>query len=328
VTQPPGYEFRLGCHQLDLQQFRRLVACGRELATAGEHRQAAAVLSEAAALWRGPALADVPDALVGGLREALHDERLAAAEAQPEAELAVGRYDVVLHALAGLMPDHRYRERLYEIQMVALVGAGRQADALETYQRVYRRFVDELGVEPGRSLRELEQRILLGEALTPDLASAQVVPRELPPVAPLFTGRDRLTNAVSDALRRDSDRGPAVAVLVGPGGVGKTAVAVACAHALAEVFPDGQLYADLRGSHERPAHPHAVTGRFLRALGIDGTSLPDDRDERLAMYRSRLADSRTLVVLDDAITEEQVRPLVPGGYRCAALVTSRGSLVR
>lgn len=326
VTRPLGYEMRLGSHQLDLRRFRRLVERGHELAAAGDHRHAAAVLSEAAALWRGPALADVPDALVCGVREELHEERLAAAEAHLDAELALRRYDIVVQTLAGLMSDHPYRERLYEIQMVALVSAGRQVDALEAYQRVYRRFVEDLGVEPGHALRQLEQRILRGEMLGPDRPPARVVPRELPPVAPMLTGRDKLTGAVSDALRRLGDGGPAVAVLVGPGGVGKTAVAIACAHGLAEAFPDGQLFADLRGSYEQPAEPHAVVGRFLRALGVDGANLPDDPDERVAMYRSRLADSRTLVVLDDAASEEQLRPLVSGGAGCAALVTSRRQL--
>jgi DNA-binding SARP family transcriptional activator len=325
ATRPVGYELLLGCHQLDLERFRRLVERGRELAAAGEYGPAAATLSEAAALWRGPALADVPDELVGGLREALHDERLAAAEAQLDAELALSRHDAVLQALAALLSDHPYRERLYEVQMVALVGSGRRADALAVYQRVYRRFVADLGVEPGYALRGLEQRILRGEVVGPDRPRSLLVPRELP-VAAALTGRDKLTGAVSDALRRLGDSGPVVAVLVGPGGVGKTAVAIACAHELAEAFPDGQLHADLRGSHERPADSHAVVGRFLRTLGVDGASLPDDGEERVAMYRSRLADTRTLVVLDDAECEAQVRPLVPGGSGCAALVTSRRQL--
>jgi tetratricopeptide (TPR) repeat protein len=92
------------------------------------------------------------------------------------------------------------------------------------------------------------------------------------------------------------------------------------------VFPDGQLYADLRGSTQRPEDPHAVAGRFLCAMGVDGSALPDDRDERTAMYRSQLAGTRTLVVLDDAASEEQVRPLLPGASPCAALVTSRRQL--
>ena len=326
VTRPSGYELRLGSHRLDLLRFRQLVERGQELAEAGDHERASEVLSDAAGLWRGRALADVPDALAGGLREALHEERLAAAEAQLETDLALGRYDVVLRASAELLTDHPYRERLYEIQMEALGCAGRRADELETYQLVYRRFAADLGVEPGLPLRRLEQRILRGEASTPERPPTPVAPRQLPPAAPMLTGRDKLIGAVSDVLRCTGAGGPAVAVLTGPGGVGKSAVAIACAHGLATAFPDGQLYADLRGSHERPADPHDVVGRFLRALGGNGARLPDDHDERVALYRSRLAAGRTLVVLDDAATEEQVRPLVPGGTRCAALVTSRRQL--
>jgi DNA-binding SARP family transcriptional activator len=239
VTQPLGYQLRLGSHQLDLRQFRQLIECGQELAAAGDHERASAVLSDAAALWRGPALANVSSVLADGLRQALHEERLSAASARLDAELALGRYDVVLRLSAGLLADHPYRERLYEMQMVALVGAGRRADALATYRRVYRRFVAELGVEPGPALCQLEQRILEGEALTPERLTAPVAPRELPPVAAMLTGRDKLTDAVSDALCSSGDGGPAVAVLTGPGGVGKTAVAIACAHGLAEAFPTG-----------------------------------------------------------------------------------------
>ncbi len=131
VTRPVGYELRLGSHRLDLLTFRQLVEHGRRAATEGDHRQAAALLSDAVSLWRGPALADLPDRQVGGLRESLHEERLSAVEAHLDAELLLGRQHNVLRELAALLPDHPYRERLYEIQMVALASAGRPADAHE-----------------------------------------------------------------------------------------------------------------------------------------------------------------------------------------------------
>jgi DNA-binding SARP family transcriptional activator/tetratricopeptide (TPR) repeat protein len=161
-------------------------------------------------------------------------------------------------------------------------------------------------------------------------AAVTTVPHQLPPLLGKVTGRDELLGAILAYLLAGTsvaDSGiPRVAILAGPGGVGKTCLALAAGHELGSVFPDGQLFADLHGSTESPADPHAVLGRFLRALGVDGSALPDDRDERIAMYRSRLAGTRTLVVLDDAGSEEQLRPLLPGSAPCGALITSRRQL--
>ena len=162
VTRPLGYELRLGSHGLDLLEFRRLVAGGRQAAADGDHPLAAAMLGEGLSLWRGPALADVADGLAAGMRQTLHEERLAAAEARLDAWLALGRCDDVLDEVAELAAEHPYREGLHQIQLLALVGAGRRADALAAYRQVHGRFVDNLGVEPGPVLRELEQRILRG----------------------------------------------------------------------------------------------------------------------------------------------------------------------
>jgi DNA-binding SARP family transcriptional activator/tetratricopeptide (TPR) repeat protein len=325
MTRPLGYELRLGPHRLDVLEFRRLAAGGRQAAASGDHGRAAAMLADGLSLWRGPALADVADELAAETRRALHEEKLVAAEAKLQAGLALGRFDEVLADLAGLMADHPYREELYQVQMLALVGAGRRADALSAYRQVYRMLADELGIEPGPGLRELEQRILRGEHVGPVRAAGLVPPRQLPPATAVLTGRDQLVARICTVLcRPGTAAGPVV--LVGPGGVGKTALALAAAHRLHGAFPDGQLYADLRGSHDNPADSHAVVGRFLRALGLDGAQLPDDPDERIAMYRSRLAGKRMLVVLDDAAGEEQMRPLLPGDAGCRTLVTSRRRL--
>ncbi len=323
VTKPSGYELHLGEHSLDLQRFRELTAMARLAAERGDHEQALDELAGALGLWRGAALADVAevaDEALAGVRRSLHEERLAAAEAMLDAALALGRFDDVLRELPALLVEHPYRERLHEVHLLALVGAGRRADALAAYQQVFRLFADDLGVEPGSPLRELELRILDGETPTP---SGRPVPRQLPPMTGPLTGRDKLLGEIAAELRRPVEGAPPVVVLVGPGGVGKTSLAVAAAAGCGE---DGQLYADLRGSHRDPADPHAVTGRFLRALGVAGAAVPDDRDERVALYRSRLAGRRVLVVLDDAGGEEQVRALLPAGAGCATLVTSRRQL--
>lgn len=148
-----GYELRLDGHRLDLHEFRSLAATG--------------ALDDALALWRGPALANVPDELAAGLRQALHDERLAVIETRMAAELEAGRTEDVLRELRELIREHPYREGLREQHMRALLKAGRRAEALEAYRRTHRVFADELGIKPGEGLRRLEQQALHGIAVRP-----------------------------------------------------------------------------------------------------------------------------------------------------------------
>lgn len=326
LTRPAGYELHLNGHRLDLAEFRRLVRNGRQASMAGNHAQAVSMLDEALALWSGAALADVPTELAGDARETLHEEKIAAAESRLDAQLTLGSYDDMLRALTGLTSEYPYRERLYEMQMLALTLSGRRADALNAYRLVHRRLVDDLGIEPGAELRDLEQKVLRDEVTGPTHPPAGLpIPRQLPPATTLI-GRNEQIGEITGLLRRPDGAVPRVAILVGPGGVGKTALAVAAAHDLRDAFPDGQLYADLRGTRENPADSHAVLGGFLRAFGVDGPKLPEDHDERIVMYRSTVADRRLLIVLDDAAGEAQVRPLLPGAPGCGIVITSRRNL--
>lgn len=159
-TRSPGYQLRLDTHRFDLLRFRGLTRQARLVAEQGDHRLAAWLWSNAVAMRRGPALADVPDQLVGGLRDLLHDEWASAAEGWLAAELALGRHDIVLRELPGLVREFPYRERLHEMEMLALAGAGRRADALAAYQRVRRQLDRDLGIQPGGKLRDLEYQIL------------------------------------------------------------------------------------------------------------------------------------------------------------------------
>jgi DNA-binding SARP family transcriptional activator len=320
-TRPTGYRLELGTHRLDLAEFRQYAEQGHLATAAGDHAAAVSLFSRALAMWRGPALADVPGDLAGDFRESLHRERLAATEAKLEALSALGDHNLVLRELEPLLLEQPYRESLYQRRMTALAATGRRAEALKVYRSAYRRFVDDLGVEPGAALRQLEQRILQGLPVGALSAPApRPVPRQLPPDT-LLTGRDDLLGEVCGQLRDG-----AVVLLVGPGGIGKSALATAAGHQLAGQFGDGQLYADLRGSHARPADPYDVLGRFLRALGVAGDAVPTDPARRVAMYRDRLVGSRVLVVLDDADDAEQVLPLLPRTTGSSAVVTSRRQL--
>ena len=323
-TRPAGYTLRLGPHRLDLATFRGLAERGRAAAATGDHTVAVALLDRALSLWRGPALADVADALAGELRATLHQERLAAAEIKLDAVLALGDYDAALHDVEPLVAENPYAERLYSRQMLALAGVGRRAEALAVYRRAHRRFFDDLGVEPGPALRTTQRQILRGDPLgTATATTVRTPPRQLPPAAPL-TGRGQLLDRVGRELENTRENSAPVVLLVGPGGVGKSALAVSAGHGLSAVFSTGQLYADLRGSHDTPADPYRILERFLRALGVDSGQMPTDPEERVTLYRSHLAAGRTLVVLDDAGDEPQVRPLLPGAG--GVVVTSRRQL--
>jgi len=184
-----------------------------------------------------------------------------------------------------------------------------------------------------RALRVSADR--LGELLALDAppgqdqsgADAGTRPRQLPPVVAQFTGRA----AELAALTRILDDGAAGTVVIsaigGTAGVGKTALAIQWAHQAGDRFPDGQLYVNLRGyDPDRPMPPSDALAGFLRALGVGGQDIPPEEDERAARYRSLLAGRRVLVVLDNAGSAEQVRPLLPGSPNCAVVVTSRDSL--
>ncbi|GAA4207988.1 transcriptional regulator AfsR [Streptosporangium oxazolinicum] len=152
-------------------------------------------------------------------------------------------------------------------------------------------------------------------------------PAQLPAAVSDFTGRRQIITRLRTLLSsQDGSEGVPVAAISGIGGVGKTALAVHVAHAMHDLFPDGQLYADLRGYGEEPTEPESVLAAFLRGLGLPADAIPDGMAERSALFRSLLADRRMLVLLDNARDAAQVSQLLPGSAGCAAIVTSRGKL--
>ncbi len=164
-----------------------------------------------------------------------------------------------------------------------------------------------------------------------DARQDQAAPSQLPADIPDFTGRAEHVKHLCDLLSQTGDHNDrsgavTVALVIGTGGLGKTTLAVHAAHRLRARFPDGQLYVSLLGASSPPVAPTEVLARFLRELGVDGARVPVTEDERAALYRTRLAGRRVLVVLDDARDAAQVRPLLPGSATCGVLVTSRNHL--
>lgn len=337
-THPAGYVLTVGDGELDLHAFERRLRQARTAAAQGDLAAAASAYQAGLGLWRGPALAGVAAPFAGGEAARLEERRLVAVEELTEVELALGGHAGLVSELAALVAKHPLRERLRERLMLALYRSGRQAEALEAYREGHRLLVDELGLEPGPDLRRLQRAILANDpgllpaVGTPPGGNARprpVVdpPAQLPPAIADFTGRQQEVARLCAALGSARPPGAvAIAVISGKPGVGKTALAVHAAHRLRPGFPDGQLHVDLGGAKHRPLAPDKVLDRFLRALGIAGTAVPATLEDRRDLYRSRLADRRVLVVLDNAADEAQVRPLLPGSSSCAVLITSRGRL--
>ena len=302
----------------DAAAFRTLV----KRAAGAEPPERARTLEQALALWRGRALEDVPaEAVDPGTVAQLERERITAATDHARAALASGDPERALPVLGPLTDQYPMDEPLLGAWIETLAGCGRQAEALDAYERLRRRLDRQLGIMPGAELREIHLRVLRQET-PPRAPSPERRPRQVPAAIADFTGREEQVAALLAVLG-----GSESAAVAGMGGVGKSALARHIAHRVREDFPDGQLYADLQGAEPAPTDPAEALARFLRALGVGGSAIPDGLAERAVLYRTVLADRRMLVVLDNAADERQVAPLLPGADTgCRVIVTSRTRL--
>jgi DNA-binding SARP family transcriptional activator len=342
ATRPHGYAAEFQADELDVLRFAELCRDGETALRADSWSRCSEVLGEALRLWRDMPFCDVPcQRLQREEVPRLEQARLQAAEWQAEAELRLGHHDRLVPQLQNLAAEQPLRERFHAQLMIALARCGRQAEALAAYRQARRALIDELGVEPGPELQDLHQRILeqdsdlIGSAPAPAASNADIVPaaalqpRQLPTAIRHFTGRARELETLSALLEETAPDGPAVviAAISGMAGVGKTALAVHFAHQAVTSFRDGQLYANLRGiGPGTPATPSEVIRGFLAALGVAPGRVPARLDELTALYRSVTAGRRLLIVLDNALDEKQVRPLLPGSPGSLVIVTSRSQL--
>ncbi|MFI7103790.1 BTAD domain-containing putative transcriptional regulator [Streptomyces sp. NPDC050161] len=363
ATHGSAYLLRLPEELIDAHRFGELVALARPEEAPAD---AVPLLREALGLWRGPALTGtVTSPPFAAAAHALEERRLTAVEALGRAHGTLGEHEQAAAILYSAAVNHPLREGLIAGLMGALFRTGRQSDALEWFHRTRRLLNEELGVDPGERLRDAYEEILRAEAAdrreagsaargtqqrstggTAGAAAGEervpaqggpadsgargrtpAAPRLLPRPPARFLGRQDQLAALTGALTDRSTGESPLAVVAGPAGVGKTACAVQWAHQYAGAFPDGQLFADLRGFGEGDeAAPAEILRDFLLALGTPQERVPTSAQAASALFRSLVADRRLLVVLDNARSSAQVRPLLPGGLSCATVVTSRSRL--
>ncbi|MGN9808598.1 BTAD domain-containing putative transcriptional regulator [Micromonospora sp. BQ11] len=330
VTAGDGYRAVLDPEAVDVHRFRRLLTRAQDDGEP-DWRHRRDLLREAVDLWRGPAFGGwLPNRPAPPEVQALEDARLTAVELWHEAKLRSGTpVATLVDELAPLAARHPSRERLTLLLMQSLAGCGRTGEALHAYEQHRRRLAAELGVDPSPDLQRLHVDLLRASPANPTPASAgspsaRAAPAQLPATPAGFVGRRREL----DRLDRTADAGARVVALVGPPGVGKTALALRWAHQQSRrPGRSGHLYADLRDTDDaQPSTPAAVLERFLRALGVPGDAIPHEVEERAARYRSELARQALVVVLDNAATSGQVRPLLPGAGDNLVVVTSRHRL--
>lgn len=353
-----GYTLQLDPDLVDIRVVERLAARARTSRDRADPAGAVAAFDQALARWRpGSALGGLPGPFAAEHRALVADLRLRLILERAEILLGLQQPTTVADQLRAQVPANPYHERLRALLMTALHRSGRTADALAQYQELRRLLAEDLGIHPSAETRALHCSILAEGAATrsapagsapagtnpagttlaatapPPPAAEPVRPAQLPLGVGGFVGRADSVRHVLDAGRepREDDgtgRAPTarIALIVGAGGIGKTALAVRCAHLLACDYPDGQLYVNLRGFDPRhPARPPADALRHLLA-SLSASSIPADHEERVALWRSLVHDKRVLIVLDNAESADQVEDLLPGGGASFVIVTSRNRL--
>jgi DNA-binding SARP family transcriptional activator/tetratricopeptide (TPR) repeat protein len=337
VTSHNGYLIEVSDDELDLSRFAELCRTGIAAGRSGMWEETSGLLTEALTLWRSAPFEDIPsERLVRTEAARLEELRLEALEWRIEADLRRSRPEQLVAELQVLTAEYPLRERFHAQLMLSLHQSGRQAEALAAYQRVRGILVEGLGIEPGPDLQEAHQRLLNGSvelsAGPPQMGQDWIArgrPRQLPAGIPHFAGRSKELETLTRLLdQAGTGRTVVISAIGGTAGVGKTALALHWAHRVAERFPDGQLYVNLRGYDPAgaPAEPGQAIRSLLDSLSVPLSRIPVTLEAQAALYRSLLAGRRMLVVLDNARDAQHVRPLLPGSASCLVVVTSRNDL--
>ena len=368
VSSDGGYLLRLAPGCLDAGRFQECLDRARGLRAAADTAGAACAVNEALSLWRGQPFTGVPGPFAEAERQRLTELHTTAAEERADLMLDQGQHVAAVPELTALTAEHPLRERARGLLMLALHRSGRQAEALRVFRDARKHLAEELGISPGAELTRLHERLLAmdpaldapparqsaGPAKAPPTVAAPVLaavpapavpeapspamspprPAQLPPEPSGFAGRRAELGWLHALLPGQSpaqDGAPQaspVVLITGTAGVGKTTLAVCFARQAVPLFPDGQLYVNLRGFDPAGAPVPAGTALhwFLNALGVPPRHVPFAIEEQSALLRTLLRARRMLLLLDNAHDADQVRPLLPGGSGCMVLVTSRSQL--
>ena len=317
-SQGSGYTLELADGVLDADRFERLLAEGRDAARAGNPALAASLLRRALALWRGPAYGDLGyEEFAHAEAERLEELRLVATEERIEAELALGRHAEFLPELRSLVSANPLRERLQAQAMLALYRSDRQSEALELYSATRRHLHEELGLEPGAALRDLQRRILQHDPKLAGAPGAEGAPRTVLPVPPNpLLGRERELAELRELLRRDGVR---LLVLTGAGGSGKTRLAIEAARESAPSFANGAAFVELAPVRD----PDLIVGAIATALRVE----PLGGEQQLETLAAHLRSKEMLLLLDNFEHVREAAPvlveLLSVAPRLTLLVTSR-----
>jgi tetratricopeptide (TPR) repeat protein len=320
--------------EIDVDTFRRLAADAVAARQAGDDARAVALFDAGLRLWRVRSpLADVPSLAYHPRVLALAAERVVALGGFGEALLATGAADRAVAVLEEARRAHPLDEAAAARLITAYDAAGKRALAVSTYHDIRRALADQLGIDPGTRLQAAYRMVLTSDgphnAVPVGANRHRRVPATLPGDVTAFVGRQWELAELDRLLTTDDTDGTAVPIVVisGTAGVGKTALAVRWSHLASGRFPDGQLYVDLHGyGPQQPISGGDAVVRLLSALGLHGAEIPADLTDQIARFRTEVSHRRILVVLDNASSADQVRPLLPGTASSAVLVTSRDTL--
>lgn len=344
VSRTNSYSLEVDPDRVDLRCYTNRVEQARSLRDSGDEKAALHRLDRADGLWHGEPLAGITGSWAEHLRAEIGETRLVSAMVRAGILLDAGKFADAVPVLLPLAEAHPVDEALAERLAVALYGSNRTAEATRLLQRTRQRVVRDIGLDAGRGLHRVHQGILAGtpaDALLPRAVAVAGAEEKAPPRPPRhvpdnlprdvpWAGRTDELRRLTAALCEGQGASDVVTVeaIHGMGGVGKTGIAVHLAHRLRDRFPDGRIFLHLGGqsADRTPPGPVRALTELLRLVGLPTKELPRELDELVALWRWVARDRRMLVILDDATSSAQIRPLLPGSSPTAVVVTSRRRL--